>query len=63
MADKIIATKKMEMDALDLMDFLNTTIGENNKIVYCPIYSDSGESFSVVTLKQNEDGGYELELS
>lgn len=62
MADKIIATKNLEMDTLDLMDFLNQYVGENNNIINCPIYSDSGESFSIVTLKQ-VDGGYELELS
>ncbi len=63
MDDKVIASQKLEMDTLDLMDFLNKYIGENHKIVNCPIFSESGENFTVVTLKQDEDGEYSLELS
>jgi len=63
MDDKVIATQKLEMDTLDLMDFLNKYIGENHKIVNCPIFSESGENFTVVTLKQDDNGEYSLELS
>jgi hypothetical protein len=63
MDDEVIATQKLEMDTLDLMDFLNKYIGENHKIVNCPIFSESGENFTVVTLKRDEDGEYSLELS
>jgi hypothetical protein len=63
MSDKIIAQAKLEMDTLDLMDFLNKYVGENHSIVNCPIFSESGECFTIVTLKQDEDGEYSLELS
>jgi len=61
--DKVIASERLEMDTLDLMDFLNKYVGDNHKIVNCPIFSASGENFTVVTLKQDEDGEYSLELS
>lgn len=63
MDDEVIASQKLEMDTLDLMDFLNKYVGENHKIVNCPIFSESGENFTVVTLKRDEDGEYSLELS
>ncbi|MGY3582473.1 hypothetical protein ACVIGB_000602 [Bradyrhizobium sp. USDA 4341] len=66
MSEKVIASADLEMETLDLLDFLNKHVGENGKIVACPIYFIAGakvELISSVSLKQDDDGSYSLELS